>query len=154
MLIRPAQYGDELALIEFSKICYEQMGFDNVGYKFEYATGLRNYWRGITNPDILILTGWEKGSLVALAVWIMSDKSQYFDNHKIATEHVFHALPTLPSITQLKIMSELEIVSCKRLKEKEVKTVYFSYDLRFPTVGKLFEKHGHRAMAVQMHKEL
>ena len=154
MVIRRAQPGDEIALIEFSKLCYDEMGFDNNGYKFEYEAGLRNYVAGILDNSKLILTCWDRGVLVGLAVWLLSNKSQYFDNHLIASEIVFHALPSLGDITKLKVMRMLQLESTKYCKAMGVKSMFFQYDVRFPAVGRLMEKEGFKPFAVQMYKDL
>ena len=154
MLVRLAQHGDEPYLIEFSKLCYEEMDFDQFGYKFEYEAGQRNFIKGIDNPAKQILTVWDKGVLHGLAVWCISDSSQYFDNHRHAAEIVFHALPGLSYITRLKIMRLLEEHSYVLLKNLGVKSMYINTDVRFSTVTKMLEKQGYKPFAVQLYREV
>ena len=154
MLIRPAVHGDELALIEFSQLCYNEMQFDDNGFKFEYAAGLRNYEQGIDDNSKLILTAWDSGVLVGATVWLLSDRTQYFDTHRIASEIVLHALPSLSATRKMKIMMRLRSsveVFCRSFR---VKSMYFQYDIRFPAVGRMMEHAGFRPMAIQMVKIL
>ena len=154
MLVRRAQHGDELALIEFSKECYQEMNFDNNGYKFEYEAGFRNYVKGIDDRSKFILTAWDRGVLVGVTVWVLSNQSQYYDNHLIASEIVFHALPSLCATGRLKIMRKLQRVAETYMGSVGVKAMFFQYDVRFPTVGRMMTNEGYQPLAVQMYKKL
>lgn len=154
MLIRRAVPGDELALIEFSKECYSEMDFDATGYKFEYEAGLRNYANGIGDRSKFILTAWEHSVLVGVTVWCLSNTSQYYDNHLIASEIVFHALPSLCATGRLRIMKKLQKTSEVFCRSIGVKAMFFQYDVRYPAVGRMMEKEGYAPLAIQMYKKL
>ena len=152
MLTRLAQHGDEPTLLLFSKQCYDEMDFDKFGYKFEYEAVYRNYNLGIDDPNKQIITVWENGVLIGVTVWVISESSMYFDNHKVASELVFHSLPSLPARQKLRIMRLMIQKSNDLLNFLQVKSVYISTDVRYNAVTKLLQKEGFESFSIRLYK--
>jgi hypothetical protein len=154
MLIRLAQHGDEIYLTQFGRECYDEMDFDSFGYKMDEVAAFRNYTLGIDDKMKLIVTCWDKGVLIGLIVFCITDNTQYYDDHQIATEIVYHPLPSLPSSTKMKVMIKIREKAEEILKSRNVKSIYITSDLRYPIVTKMLEKDGYRSFAVQHVKEV
>lgn len=152
-MVRLARHGDEDQLIALSQRCYEAMDFDTWGYKFDYLAGKRNFGIGINNPNIVIVVSDDNG-INGASVALITERSQYFDNHRTAQEIVFHADPSLTPRQQFAILKRLEEATTDELRARGVKSFYLGTDLRCPGVRSLLEKQGYKPMTVHLYKEI
>lgn len=155
MLIRKIHLDDIPEVMALSEEAYDEMGFDDLGYRFDYTHMKQGYAKACNNDGctaFVAVSGSNK--IVGIMFFVISDTTFYFTGRKIASELGWHALPSLRAIRKLKIMRSLLSYAEDELKSQGVKVIYIGTDVRYPTGQHLLDKQGFKPISVYNFKEV
>lgn len=154
MLVRPIEHKDVEQVVALSELCYDEMQFDDYGYRFDKAHITQGFHEAVAQEKHICLIAEDKDTILGIIFFSLATQTMYFKNRLIATEIVWHSLPSGSQILRTKVMDKLLKTSLYFLQEKGVKVLFCSSDARFTVPKQILDKNGFKTLSIYAVKEL
>lgn len=157
MMIRLADLDDIPGLMAISKPCYDQMSFDDYGWKYEPERIEESYRRGVQSDNHLLIVTEEDSEIIGLLFINISIESYYFKNNPYANEIMWHVTPLASQFKRSKYMLKMLDYAEKLLAGMGIKNLYVGADSRTEFSGianNLVNKRGYQSISLRLYKEI
>ncbi len=152
-MIRDDELKDLNTLVKISKLFYDEMNFDDIGYVFDENVIRGSYLKGIMFPkNYVILVHLTDNIIDGVIFCVIQDTTMYFKGKLFAQEIVWHSDPSLNPMKRIKIQKELLEEADKVRLERGCKSFYINSDPRYPALEKLLVKKGFKTVSKYHHK--
>lgn len=153
-MVRFAVQSDLDAIVEVSRIFYDEIRLDDVGYCFDEEQIRESYQRGIDKNEHYVLLYIENCQILGLFFFSIRSEHYYFRNRKFGSEIVWHSLPTLPKTKRLKVMLKVLDAGLMFSDTQGTENFYCGLDARkefyHPGITRALEERGFNHI-VNMH---
>lgn len=157
-MIRPAVPTDFEEIIAVSRLFYEEIKLDDVGYRFDEEQIRASYLKGLTEEDHRVLLYIEDCRILGLYFFNIRTETYYFKDRKYAAEIVWHSLPDLPPGKRLKVMLNLLDAALMFTDMEGVENSYLGLDARkefyCPGINRAVMQRGFNHIVNQYHRRL
>jgi predicted N-acetyltransferase YhbS len=154
MQVRPILYSDVESVVRISERFYDEMGFDDYGYRFDKAHITRSFTRAAANDSSLCFVAERNGAVVGVILFTLTAQTWYFKDRLTANEIVWHTDPDLTPLLRVKIMKLLMEEALKYLKHIGCKLVIASTPQTAHTAEKILVKYGFSTPQTYYMKEM
>jgi len=155
-MIRFMVQADMEEVVRASRLFYDEIDLDNVGYRFDEPQIRQSYQAAIDFREHYCLLYIEGGQTLGLFLFSIRSENHFFINKPFASEIVWHSLPSLLPVKRLKVMIKL-FEACEMFTNlKGAGNPYVGLDARrefaHPGINRYLVKRGYGPIVTTYYK--